>query len=58
LAIDNAIAITEAGASELVVHARTKTEGYKPPAYWDWIAKIKQHTSIPLAGQPHTFTQK
>ena len=48
LAIDNAIAITEAGASELVVHARTKTEGYKPPAYWDWIAKIKQHTSIPL----------
>ncbi|HBO00677.1 MAG TPA: tRNA dihydrouridine(16) synthase DusC, partial [Alteromonas macleodii] len=29
-------------------HARTKTEGYKPPAYWDWIAKIKQHTDIPL----------
>ena len=42
------MAITEAGASELVVHARTKTEGYKPPAYWEWIAKIKQHTSIPL----------
>lgn len=48
LAIDNARAITEAGASELVVHARTKTEGYKPPAYWDWIAKIKAHTTIPL----------
>ena len=48
LAVDNAMAITEAGASELVVHARTKTEGYKPPAYWEWIAKIKQHTSIPL----------
>jgi len=48
LAVENAIAITEAGASELVVHARTKTEGYKPPAYWDWIEKIKQHTDIPL----------
>ena len=48
LAVENAVAITEAGASELVVHARTKTEGYKPPAYWDWIAKIKQHTNIPL----------
>jgi len=48
LAIDNAIAITEAGADQLVVHARTKTEGYKPPAYWDWIARIRQHTNIPL----------
>ncbi|MDO6569250.1 tRNA dihydrouridine(16) synthase DusC [Alteromonas sp. 1_MG-2023] len=48
LAVENAIAIQEAGASELVVHARTKTEGYKPPAYWEWIAKIKQNTDIPL----------
>ncbi|MBT80548.1 MAG: tRNA dihydrouridine(16) synthase DusC [Alteromonadaceae bacterium] len=48
LAIENAIAITEAGADQLVVHARTKTEGYKPPAYWDWIAKIRAHTNIPL----------
>lgn len=48
LAIDNAIAITEAGADQLVVHARTKTEGYKPPAYWDWIARIREHTDIPL----------
>ncbi|MBU2977464.1 tRNA dihydrouridine(16) synthase DusC [Alteromonas sp. C1M14] len=48
LAIENAVAITEAGADQLVVHARTKTEGYKPPAYWDWIDKIRQHTSIPL----------
>ncbi len=48
LAVENAAAITEAGATELVVHARTKTEGYKPPAYWDWIAKIKEHISIPL----------
>ena len=48
LALENADAITQAGASMLTVHARTKTEGYKPPAYWEWIAKIRQITSIPL----------
>ncbi len=48
LAIENAQAIESAGASSLVVHARTKTDGYKPPAYWDWIAKIRAKTNIPL----------
>ena len=48
LAIDNAVAIDEAGASELVVHARTKTEGYRPPAYWDWIKKIRAHIRLPV----------
>lgn len=48
LAVDNAVAIDEAGASELVVHARTKTEGYRPPAYWDWIKKIREHTQLPV----------
>ena len=48
LAIENAQAIQSAGASSLVVHARTKTDGYKPPAYWPWIAKIKANTTIPL----------
>ncbi len=48
LAIENAQAIDAAGATSLVVHARTKRDGYKPPAYWDWIAKIKHKTSIPL----------
>ena len=48
LAFENAQAITEAGADSLVIHARTKVNGYKPPAYWDWIAKIKQRVDIPI----------
>ncbi len=48
LALENADAVTQAGADFLTVHARTKVEGYKPPAYWDWIAKIKQVTDIPI----------
>lgn len=42
LALENAIALAEGGATEIAIHARTKTEGYKPPAYWPWIKKIKQ----------------
>ncbi|GAB2907057.1 tRNA-dihydrouridine synthase [Rheinheimera gaetbuli] len=48
LTLDNAAAIANAGASMLTVHARTKSDGYRPPAYWPWIAKIKQHVAIPL----------
>jgi tRNA-dihydrouridine synthase C len=43
-----AIAIADAGASEIVVHARTKAHGYRPPAYWDRIADIKAVVSIPV----------
>ena len=39
---DNALAIAEAGASELVVHARTKAHGYRPPAYWERIAQLRE----------------
>jgi tRNA-dihydrouridine synthase C len=48
LAIENAQAIEAAGADLLVIHARTKVDGYKPPAYWDWIARIKQNVDIDI----------
>ncbi len=48
LAIENAQAIEAAGASELCIHARTKVEGYKPPAHWEWIAKVKSQVTIPV----------
>jgi tRNA-dihydrouridine synthase C len=40
--LDNARGIAAAGASELVVHARTKVHGYRPPAYWDRIARVRE----------------
>lgn len=46
LAIDNAVAIESAGADTLTVHARTKVEGYRPPAHWEWIARIREHVSL------------
>ncbi|MCJ8320278.1 MAG: tRNA dihydrouridine(16) synthase DusC [Colwellia sp.] len=47
-ALDVAHAVESAGANELTVHARTKLEGYKPPAHWDWIGKIKEKVNIPV----------
>ena len=46
--LDNARAIADAGADELVVHARTKLHGYRPPAYWDRIAQIREAVRIPV----------
>lgn len=48
LAIENAQAIEAANASGLTIHARTKVEGYKPPAHWHWIATIKEHVRLPI----------
>jgi len=57
LAIENAQAVESAGAHELTVHARTKLEGYKPPAHWQWIAKIKQSINIPVIANGDIFNQ-
>ncbi|WP_035051555.1 tRNA dihydrouridine synthase [Andreprevotia chitinilytica] len=46
--LECAQAIESAGAAELVVHARTKTDGYKPPAYWEELPAIREAIQIPL----------
>jgi tRNA-dihydrouridine synthase C len=35
-------ALQAAGASEIVIHARSKVDGYKPPAYWEEIARVRE----------------
>ena len=44
--LDNAHAIQDAGASWLTVHARTKADGYTPPAYWEKIQPITEALNI------------
>jgi len=51
-----ALAIEAAGATELVVHARTKTDGYRPPAYWERIADIRQVVRLPLVANGEIWT--
>lgn len=56
LAEDNARAIEAGGASELVVHGRTKAHGYRPPAYWDRIAHVREAVSIPVVANGEIWT--
>ena len=56
LAVENALAIAEAGAHELVVHARTKAQGYTAPAYWHRIADIRAAVSIPVVANGEIWT--
>ncbi len=51
-----AMAIAEAGASELVIHARTKADGYRPPAYWHRIAEVRAVVSIPIVANGEIWT--
>ncbi len=46
--LDNAIAIADAGASELTVHARSKADAYNAPAYWEYIGEIQRQLTIPV----------
>jgi len=41
-------AVDAAGASQLIVHARTRADGYRPPAYWSTIASARHLTELPL----------
>ena len=56
LYLENAEACEQAGAAHLVVHARTKEEGYRPPAHWHFIADIRQRLRIPVIANGDIFT--
>lgn len=57
LALENAAAVEAAGATSLAIHARTKLEGYKPPAHWHWIRKIKDHVNLPIIANGEIWSQ-
>jgi tRNA-dihydrouridine synthase C len=55
-AVECAQAIAGSGAAELVVHARTKAHGYRPPAYWERIADIRTAVDIPVIANGEIWT--
>ena len=56
LAVECALAISNGGADELVVHARTKAQAYRPPAYWERIADIRAAVAIPVVANGEIWT--
>jgi tRNA-dihydrouridine synthase C len=55
-AVECALAIAGGGADELVVHARTREQAYRPPAYWDRIADIRAVLRIPVVANGEIWT--
>lgn len=56
LALDCAQALAAGGAAQLVVHARTRDEGYRPPAHWEWIARIREAVEIPVVANGEVWS--
>ena len=54
--LDIARAAEDAGASWLTVHARTRDEGYRPPAHWEFIARMREAVSIPVVANGDIWT--
>ncbi len=44
----NADRAAEGGASWITVHARTKSQGYRPPAYWKPLGEVRARLHIPV----------
>ncbi len=56
LAVDCAQAIEAGGADELIVHGRTKVDGYKPPARWAQIDRVRAAVNIPIIANGEVWT--
>lgn len=56
--VEIAQAVEAAGATELTVHARTKEEGYKPPAHWQYIQKIKSSVAMPVIANGEVWSRE
>lgn len=49
-------AVQQANASWLTIHARTKTQGYKPPAYWELIQPLIDNLTLPIIANGEIWT--
>ncbi len=55
-ALDCARALADGGVDELVVHARTRQEGYRPPAHWEWVGRIAGAVAVPVVANGEVWT--
>lgn len=55
-AVDCAQALEAAGVDELIVHGRTKRDGYRPPARWASIDTVRRAIRIPLIANGEVWT--
>jgi tRNA-dihydrouridine synthase C len=46
------------GASWITIHARTKVQGYAPPAYWEYIGEVKRRLPIPVVANGDIWSRE
>lgn len=51
-------AIESSGANELSIHARTKSDGYNPPAYWEYIEKAVTQSTLVINANGEIWNRK
>lgn len=49
-------ALEAAGAEEIVIHARSKVDGYRPPAYWEEIARVRESVNTHVIANGEIWT--
>lgn len=55
-AVECALAIEAGGADEVVVHARTKVDGYRPPAWWERVAQVRAAVGLHVVANGEIWT--
>ncbi len=55
-ATECAQALAAGGARLLVVHARTKLDGYRPPAHWEWVARVAEAVAVPVVANGEVWS--
>ncbi|MBC9071360.1 tRNA-dihydrouridine synthase [Thauera sp. CAU 1555] len=56
-AVECAQALVDGGVDELVVHARTKADGYRPPAHWEWVGRIADAVPVAVAANGEVWCE-
>lgn len=52
----NAQRAAQGGASWITIHARTKSQGYRPPAYWKPLGEVRARLGIPVVANGEIWT--
>ena len=56
--VEIAQAAQAGGAMWLTVHARTRDEGYRPPAHWEYIARMRESVGITVIANGEIWTEE
>lgn len=52
----NADAAAAGGASWITIHARTRSQGYQPPVFWEPIGEVRARLAIPVVANGDIWT--